>query len=1026
LAEGRFVENPILNTPYAEPAWHWALDARGQPLPEKREGRRPHRYVVPVARSRKGGGAQEELGLDTEDRSDNTQVKLIRPKVDAWRKLPPSQWNVTPETERLLRWWRDQEVRKYPFFFCQLESVETIIWLTEVASKDFRDKIAEANDSANPGLFRIAAKMATGSGKTTVMSMLIAWQAINAARRPTSSRFTNAFLVIAPGITIRDRLRVLQPEEPNNYYEDPDRRIVPPEMVQDLRKARIVITNYHAFQLRETMSVASGARPLIGERKIIEYDDGSIDVSVEPKRFIETEGQMIARVAPELMGSKRIIVLNDEAHHCYREKPGDPEESDIKDSDEKDEAKQNSEAARIWISGVEALSKKLELLAVYDVSATPFFLRGSGFPEGTLFPWVVSDFSLMDAIECGIVKTPRLPVLDDAVQGDSPKYRALYQNLPKNALPKKGRSSGKVLDPEELDELIRGGLEALYKHYEKTSAAWQEAGIIRPPVFIVVANNTATSKLIYDFIAGYEKQDGEQKRWIPGKLAQFSNVDAQYLKPVASPRTILIDSEALEASDSLPDDFKKVAAQEIDDFRREVERRDGPVAAKKLTDAQVLREVMNTVGQTGKLGANIRCVVSVSMLTEGWDANTVTHILGIRAFGTQLLCEQVVGRGLRRVSYTPGPDGLLTPEYADILGIPFDFTQDATPAVIKPPPKMTRVQAHEDRAAAEIRFPNVQGYRVVYPPGKLVAQFTADSKLSVTPDMVPTNTLVEPIVGEGITLTLDNYENQRMKSVWFAVAGFTLRRYFREDAKPKQVAEGELPHEAPGEIPLHRFGELLAITERWFAECLTVYGQDREALKRVFLWRPFAQKAAERIARACAPADPAAEHVRAIVNPYNEVGSTRFVRFDTAKQDLFITDPALCQIDHVVYDSDWEGAFVGRLEQECRAFVLAYAKNHNLGFEVPYEYRGESHMYRPDYILRLDDGHGPDNPLHLVVEIKGQRDEQDAAKADTMRTRWVPGINALRSFGRWAYIELSNPYTLADDLKAFVNPESRK
>ncbi len=605
LADSRFVENPILNTPYAEPTWHWALDARGQPLPEKREGRRPHRYVVPVARSRKGAGAQEELGLDAEDRSDNTQVKLIRPKVDAWRKLPPSQWNVTPETERLLRWWRDQEVRKYPFFFCQLEAVETIIWLTEVASKDFRDKITQANDTANPGLFRIAAKMATGSGKTTVMSMLIAWQAINAARRPTSSRFTNAFLVIAPGITIRDRLRVLQPEEPNNYYEDPDRRIVPPEMVQDLRKARIVITNYHAFQLRETMSVASGARPLIGERKITEYDDGSIDVTVEPKRFIETEGQMIARVAPELMASKRIIVLNDEAHHCYREKPGEPDEGDIKDADEKDEAKQNSEAARIWISGVEALAKKLELLAVYDVSATPFFLRGSGFGEGTLFPWVVSDFSLMDAIECGIVKTPRLPVLDDAVQGDSPKYRALYQNLPKNALPKKGRSSGKILDPEELDELIRGALEALYKHYEKTSAAWHEAGIVRPPVFIVVANNTATSKLIYDFIAGYEKQEGDQKRWIPGKLAQFSNVDPQYLKPVASPRTILIDSEALESSDSLPDDFKKVAAQEIDDFRREVERRDGPAAAAKLTDAQVLREVMNTVGQPGKLGAKL-------------------------------------------------------------------------------------------------------------------------------------------------------------------------------------------------------------------------------------------------------------------------------------------------------------------------------------------------------------------------------------------------------------------------------------
>lgn len=1012
-----FVENPILNTPYMEPTQHWILDSKGQPTGEIREGRRDPGYVVPVAAPRRSS-SQTVLGLGADQiATQNTLVKLVRPEVDKWRALPASKWNVTPETERLLRWWRDASVREFPFFFCQLEAVETIIWLTEVATKTYRDELVASNDTANPGLFRIAAKMATGSGKTTVMALLIAWQAINAARRPTSNRFTNGFLIIAPGITIRDRLRVLQSEENANYFEDPKRRIVPPEMLGDLRKARVVVTNYHAFQLRETMAVKPEARKLLTER------------GEEPKKFLETEGQMIQRVAAKLMGLKRIVVLNDEAHHCYREKPGDSEERKL-DSDEKDEAKKNNEAARVWISGVEAISRKLGVQAVYDLSATPFFLRGSGYPEGTLFPWVVSDFTLMDAIESGIVKTPRLPVLDDAVSGDMPKYRALYANLPKNALPKKGRSkSGGDLDPEELPELLRGALEALYRHYESTFVEWVAADIGRPPVFIVVANNTATSKLIYDFISGYERNEtvGEEtrSRLINGKLDLFSNVtenDGWHDRP----RTVLVDSEALESGDSLPNDFRKAAAKEIEEFRNEVARRDGAAAAEKLSDAQILREVMNTVGQPGKLGGDIRCVVSVSMLTEGWDANTVSHILGVRAFGTQLLCEQVVGRGLRRVSYTPGADGKLLPEYADVLGVPFDFTQSPSPGKIAPPPRMARVRALPERASCEIRFPNISGYRVAYPLGPLVADFTEDSKLAVTPDDIPTTTDVEPIVGEGIELTLDNYETQRMKSVYYAVAGYTLRRYIREDSKPKLFTPGEEQPQSPTpEIPLHRFGELLTITERWFEECLTCYGQNREAMKRLFLWRPLAQKAAERIARACAPST-AQQYVRAIPNPYNERGSTRFVNFATSKIDLFKTDPSLCHIEYVVADQDWEKAFAVAIERELTDVCLAYVKNHNLGFEVPYEHFGETHRYRPDYILKLEDGHGVNNPLNLVAEVKGRRSEQDAAKADTMQTRWVPGVNALGRFGRWAFVELDNPYTFAGGVRGFLAAKQSK
>lgn len=941
----------------------------------------------------------------------NTLVRLVRPEVDKWRALPPSRWGVTPETERLLRWWRDRSLREFPLFFCQLEAVETIIWLTEVAPKTYREALTSANDAANPGLFRVASKMATGSGKTTVMALLIAWQAINAARRPTSSRFTNGFLVLTPGITIRDRLRVLQPEESDNYFDDAKRRLVPPEMLGDLRRARVVVANFHAFQLRETLSVKPEARKILTDR------------GEDTKRFQETEGQMIQRVASKLIGTRRIIVLNDEAHHCYREKPGTLEERKL-DADEQDEAKKNNEAARVWISGVEALSRTVDVQAVYDLSATPFFLRGSGYPEGTLFPWVVSDFSLMDAIECGIVKTPRLPVLDDAVSGDMPKYRALYANLPQNALPKKGRrkSLGK-LDPEELPELLRAGLEALYRHYETTFVEWENAGVGRPPVFIVVANNTATSKLIYDFISGYERteENGETKRTrlISGKLNLFSNVTGNGTW-ADRPRTVLVDSEALEGGDSLPDDFRKAAAKEIEEFRMQVARREGAAAAEKLLDAQILREVMNTVGQPGKLGGDIRCVVSVSMLTEGWDANTVTHILGVRAFGTQLLCEQVVGRGLRRVSYVPEANGKLLPEYADVLGIPFDFTQNPAPAKVVAPPRMTRIHALPERSDCEIKFPNVAGYRVAYPPGPLKATFSEDSKLAVTPDDIPTSTDVEPIVGEGIELNLQNYESQRMKSVYYAVAGYTLRRYIREDSTPKPFKAGREESRSPeGEVPLHRFGELLRITERWFTECLTCHGQNPEALKRVFLWRPMAQKAAERIALACSPSS-AQEFVRAIPNPYNEEGSTTSVDFSTSKADLFLTNPSMCHIDYVVADQDWEKALAVAIERELSDVCTAYVKNHNLGFEVPYEYRGETHRYRPDYILKLNDGHGADDRLNLVVEIKGRRTEQDGAKADTMAHRWVPGVNALGRFGRWAFLELDDPHRFASSIRSFL------
>ena len=298
-------------------------------------------------------------------------------------------------------------------FFCQVEAVETAIWLTEVApkagkaGKGFLEHLANANNDANPEIMRLTLKLATGAGKTTVMAMLIAWQTINSVRKPRSKRFTRGFLIVAPGLTIKDRLRVLQPNDPDSYYLS--RELIPDDMMGDLERAKIVITNYHAFKQRERMELSKGGRSLLQGRG-------------EALNTLETEGQMLQRVMPDLMGMKNIMVINDEAHHCYREKP----EEDViaLKGDDRKEAEKNSEAARLWISGIEAVNRKLGVPRVVDLSATPFFLSGSGYAEGTLFPWTMSDFSLMDAIECGIVKLPRVPVAQNLPTGDEmPMFR---------------------------------------------------------------------------------------------------------------------------------------------------------------------------------------------------------------------------------------------------------------------------------------------------------------------------------------------------------------------------------------------------------------------------------------------------------------------------------------------------------------------------------------------------------------------------------------------------------------------------
>ena len=984
-----FYNQPVLNSPYAPPSRHHVLNADGQPMDlPPAQGRRRSELITPVPKAKKkpAKAAQASFvmpdahGLSTEDQEYNPTpiINEIRGYLESWRAIPnPANWGVTPATQRLLTHWRHHAFQSVRPFFCQVEAVETIIWLTEVALRDrrhdkFRLHLQGANE-ANPELFRLAMKMATGSGKTTVMATLIAWQTVNAVRSPGSNRYSRGFLIVTPGITIKDRLRVLQPNDPASYYRD--RELVPGDMLPDIARAKIVILNYHAFKPRETMEISKTGRALLQGRDA-------------PPDTTESDGQMLKRAAGDLLGFKGVVVLNDEAHHCYREKAASDEDLTAED---RDEAKANREAARLWIAGLEAVKRTLGITALYDLSATPFFLRGAGYREGTLFPWTISDFSLMDAIESGIVKLPRIPVADNLPSGATPIYRNLWDHIGKK-MPKIGRAKAGRGNPMALPNELYTALYALYGHYEETYKQWEAHGIAVPPVFIVVCSNTAVSELVYEWISGFERDgDNEQNRFLNGHLPLFRNYDDHGAR-MPRPRTLLIDSAQVESGEALDPAFRAMAAPEIELFRKEKIEREGAAAGQEaFTDGDLLREVMNTVGKQGRLGEQVRCVVSVSMLTEGWDTNNVTHILGVRAFGTQLLCEQVVGRGLRRQSYALNAAGLFDVEYADIMGIPFDFAAQPVVAKPKPPPVTTRVEAVKERAALEITFPRVEGYRVALADEHVDAAFTADSRLALTPELVgPCRVRMEGIVGEGVTLNVDVLEATRLSTVGYELAKHLLYgRYADPDGAPK----------------MHLFGDLKRVVNRWIAEgYLQCLGNTQPAM---VLYPELMDRACELIFLACQPSDPGPSEVRAVLDPYTPSGSSRFVGFATSKP-LFTTRADRCHVNHVVLDSDWEAEFAQVAEEHPR--VLAYVKNQGMQFEVPYRDGSDNRRYWPDYIVRIGDGR-PD-PLNLVVEIKGFRGNDAQLKAETMRKLWVPGVNNLGGYGRWAFAEFTEVYAI--------------
>ncbi|PZU46938.1 MAG: restriction endonuclease [Microbacterium sp.] len=975
--------DPILNGPYDPPERHFALGPDG-PTGEIRPGRRPSESFIPIPQERKGrrtavDDTQQAFDFDLtgERREANDTINGLRRDVELWRAR--GYGGVTPITRKLLLHWSDP-ARENRVLYCQREAAETAIFLTEVAGRhgttDWRRRLDVDNEEHNAGLPRIALKMATGSGKTVVMAMLIAWQTLNKLQSPRDIRFANKFLVVAPGITIRDRLAVLKPELPGNYYDERD--LIPADLRARMGDARIVIVNYHAFLPRESKEF-KGVNTVT--KKILAQSD-------DLDRFKETPARTVARVLRDFGSDPgQIVVFNDEAHHCYQDKPTSGALS-------KEEREANADA-RVWFKGLLAIArtKGYGIKQVFDLSATPFYLGGSGWNEGYIFPWTVSDFSLMDAIESGIVKIPRLPVDDDAT-GETTTYRHLWGHI-KDALPKRAASATVSTDGWLIPPELEGALKSLYRSYERSFAQWEQ--VLRahgepPPVMIVVCPNTLVSRLVSEWIAGSEVTIGDETVVRAGHLPLFDNTaDGRWMP---RPRTILVDSAQLDSGEALKADFKEAARVEIERFKDDWRRANPGQDAEQLTDEDILREVMNTVSKKGKLGEQVRCVVSVAMLTEGWDANTVTHILGVRAFGSQLLCEQVIGRGLRRRSYALNEQGRFEPEYSNVYGIPFAFIPGERPANDpKPPLPAIEVASVPGREDLRIVFPHVDGYRIEIPDDRLYFEASDAPPFVVGKGTVPNWTEITGIVGEEERDEFD-VDDRRDSRVAFELATRLLKNHFSNqglDPRP------------------WLFPQVLPFVREW----MDTKVEYEEGFEPWHLLRSteLQHEAVEAIGRAVHwQAQNRPEYLQPILNRFAPAGDTGNIAFVTRKRTF---ETVKSEISHVVLDgtdgNTWEQILA--LECERNRDVAAYVKNDHLGFDIPYVHKGRSHRYVPDFLLRLR--RRPDDVDRiLIVEVSGGQKQVHspgsvAVKAETARGSWCTAVNNHGGFGIWGYIEIS-------------------
>ena len=996
------VAEPILCSPYIEPDRHWHYD-RDHHQHIETTGRRSSRYWH---QGNTTGSRQRSLYME-EDEDDLPLVNLLRANVGDWRRS--GYPHVTPVTRQLLLHWA-REDRPRRLFFCQREAVETIIYLTEVLEQgrsvrhpqdaqgrpikgewlrpeDFQALLRGESARFAAGLTvpprimdevlrRYGCKMATGSGKTVVMAMLIAWSLCNRARNPNSERFPGAVFVACPNLTIKERLQVLRPEHTKNYYQAFD--IVPAALMPELRKGPVMVENWHQLGL-ESPHAESGATYRV-------VNKGEEDADTFARRFLG-----------DLYGRGPILVLNDEAHHAYRPKPlaeGEKATGDMKD---------DREEATLWVQGLDRLNEAVGIRFCVDLSATPFYLGASGHPEGSPFPWLVSDFGLVDAIESGITKIPRLPVADTTGRPD-PKYFRLWREISDNLNPGEKLSGGKP-KPEVVWREAEGALKTLadqwlerFEGMEKALPGQEKV----PPVLIVVCDNTDLAQLFFEKISG-EKDLGEAeededeeapKRKKKKRVISYgpSALNEAFANSVSRRSTIRIDSKLLAEAET-ESGSRKDAAEE-------------------------LRRMVATVGQEGEPGGQVRCVVSVQMLSEGWDANTVTHILGLRAFGSQLLCEQVVGRGLRRMNYQPQQDGqgrwMLDEEYVDVYGIPFSVIPFKGRPTGKPAPEdkpKNHVKALPERKAFEIEFPNVEGYAFELKRNLIRADVPAMEPLALEPFQEPTAVFVAPQVGyaEGGPSGMGTFPTQMQDRAQYYAATHLQTLEFelaRRIVSSLLEGQGDKRISARTQGRQQLFPQVLRMVKSYTASKVQWNGCHPAELGL----ERYMARLTERFLSAIEPDESKGEEALVpIFHRFQAKGSTARVDFKTTKP----CKPTMAShINQAPFDTkQWEQSAAFALEQAAiQGLIQSYARNEHLEFSIPYEYLGQGGHYLPDFLVKI----GKD--LTLILEIKGQEDDQDQAKHEAAQ-RWVRAVNRWGQMGRWGFHVNRNPQNLSAELE---------
>lgn len=1038
--------NPILNNPYLAPRYHYAVDPKDGSLNynDIRKGRSIYTKGLSVIPQKQVQASLLELN-DTATETDlNHIINLLRKEVCEWREA--GYKDVTRVSQTLLNYWFNNAEREVTqqLFFAQQEAVETAIWLNEVADKSnignniltqLRDAWAIVPDSEKV-LPRIGFKMATGTGKTVVMACLILYHYFNRQEYRSDTRFADNFLIVAPGVTIKDRLNVLyvdtittNKDEIKDYYRV--RGLVPPQFsdLLDGLNAKLIITNFHAFELK----TLQGNKKSPFDNKVIGTTESGKEIK---KEALENPSLMIKRLAGNFKPGSRLLVINDEAHHCYYPKPKEDKKSSKYKTEfettqeEKEEVKEENERAALWYNGLLQLNARFLLKAVYDLSATPYFLNGSGYQAYSLFPWIVSDFGLIEAIESGLVKIPFLPDKDNTHNLDQATLANIYEKV-KDELPRKGQrkkkseaaSIGEKLkeEPPNLPFLVKTALDQFYSHYKND---YERIGDLfsSPPVMIVVCNNTTVSKEVYKWIAGYEYSNEDRELvTVPGAFELFSNYDRQTQQLKRKSPTLLIDSDALENSGQINDDFKKVFSSEIDNFKRDYRITHPGKSVENLTDADILREVVNTVGKPNALGSHIRCVVSVSMLTEGWDANTVTHIVGIRKFGSQLLCEQIAGRALRRKNYylqgydkegNPTDDKRriviekFPPEYAHIIGVPFKMFKGGETTGVITPKEYTTIEALPSRQEQyEITFPNVTGYRVELKDDEIKADFAKLENYELDGSKIPTETIMfTAFSNETDKLNVEQVKRLRDQSIIFAVTKDLIAYKFSSDGNDKRF---------------DKFNQLKNIVTEWYTNKVYCKG---DTFKQMLLYdNP--GKVIEHIYRGIIASQKTTARILPVLNFYNKFGSTKYVHGNTTKP---VYETIKSHVNYVVADTDsWEQIAAKTLEEIDE--VKSYVKNAFLGFYIPYAVMGvENKQYYPDFIARCAKPDG--SILNLIIEITGMNKEK-AAKKDYVLNRWIPAVNNAREqygYDEWDFIEIANDISdIKNQLKNKINAAAK-